>query len=395
MPARLWSSIWNRRTDDQRLEAVRLLSRPLSVRHPETSSARSRPVLRDRAALDWSLTLGWSPRTTIGSYSSMKRPPGAGISPRSTGLRKASTGTFVGRSTTSGMGKNSSCLTIGGHDMFHRCGNRGQRGGATGRPCLRLAHPISARGPAGNAVHSPCRSLASIELISVLSQPPPAMSLGRAIEGARMVAKGSCLCGGIRYEVDVEGIGAVVNCHCSMCRKATGSAFRTRAAVRADASAGRAGRSRQSLRVLAGRDEDFAHVRRERWRPLPRPAGRDRVAARHARRRPRRQAVRPRPRRLAGAVVRDHRRTATVSRRNDEPLMHRTAHFKTCAGGVDVRRQRKPERAGQARRSPRAPRRCGTRGANLEHRKPALVLRLALRARLRRRRDRVRPQRGG
>jgi len=50
-----------------------------------------------------------------------------------------------------------------------------------------------------------------------------------------MVAKGSCLCGGIRYEVDVDGIGAVVNCHCSMCRKATGSAFRTRAAVRADA----------------------------------------------------------------------------------------------------------------------------------------------------------------
>jgi hypothetical protein len=42
--------------------------------------------------------------------------------------------------------------------------------------------------------------------------------------------KGSCLCGGIRYEVDGE-FGTVVHCHCSMCRKATGSAFRTRATV--------------------------------------------------------------------------------------------------------------------------------------------------------------------
>jgi hypothetical protein len=42
--------------------------------------------------------------------------------------------------------------------------------------------------------------------------------------------KGSCLCGGIRYEIDGP-LGAVVNCHCSMCRKATGAAFRTRASV--------------------------------------------------------------------------------------------------------------------------------------------------------------------
>jgi hypothetical protein len=32
---------------------------------------------------------------------------------------------------------------------------------------------------------------------------------------------GSCLCGGIRYEVD-SFLGLPVNCHCSMCRKATG-----------------------------------------------------------------------------------------------------------------------------------------------------------------------------
>lgn len=45
-----------------------------------------------------------------------------------------------------------------------------------------------------------------------------------------MGVKGSCLCGGIRYEVNGT-FGTVVNCHCSMCRKATGAAFRTRATV--------------------------------------------------------------------------------------------------------------------------------------------------------------------
>ncbi|HLK88307.1 MAG TPA: GFA family protein [Polyangia bacterium] len=46
-----------------------------------------------------------------------------------------------------------------------------------------------------------------------------------------MSVRGSCLCGGVRYEVDEGGFGRVVSCHCSMCRKATGAAFRTRAAV--------------------------------------------------------------------------------------------------------------------------------------------------------------------
>jgi len=49
-----------------------------------------------------------------------------------------------------------------------------------------------------------------------------------------MSIKGSCLCGGIRYEIDGP-LGPVVNCHCSMCRKATGAAFRTRAKVLAAA----------------------------------------------------------------------------------------------------------------------------------------------------------------
>jgi ketosteroid isomerase-like protein len=46
--------------------------------------------------------------------------------------------------------------------------------------------------------------------------------------------QGSCLCGGVRYEIR-EPLGEVVHCHCSMCRKAHGAAFRTRASVSAEA----------------------------------------------------------------------------------------------------------------------------------------------------------------
>lgn len=50
----------------------------------------------------------------------------------------------------------------------------------------------------------------------------------------RRVLRGSCLCGGRRYEVSGPLRGAL-NCHCSMCRKAHGAAFRSRAALdRAD-----------------------------------------------------------------------------------------------------------------------------------------------------------------
>jgi hypothetical protein len=44
--------------------------------------------------------------------------------------------------------------------------------------------------------------------------------------------RGSCLCGGVRYEITGPLSGAL-NCHCSMCRKAQGAAFRSRARVRA------------------------------------------------------------------------------------------------------------------------------------------------------------------
>lgn len=42
---------------------------------------------------------------------------------------------------------------------------------------------------------------------------------------------GTCLCGGVRFEVEGE-IGAVTLCHCGQCRKAQGSAFVAAAPVR-------------------------------------------------------------------------------------------------------------------------------------------------------------------
>ena len=41
-----------------------------------------------------------------------------------------------------------------------------------------------------------------------------------------MEASGSCLCGGIRFEVALPGI-VINHCHCSRCRKASGGAFGT------------------------------------------------------------------------------------------------------------------------------------------------------------------------
>lgn len=43
---------------------------------------------------------------------------------------------------------------------------------------------------------------------------------------------GTCLCGAVRYQVTGRLL-APLNCHCSMCRKAHGAAFRSRAGVKA------------------------------------------------------------------------------------------------------------------------------------------------------------------
>jgi hypothetical protein len=43
---------------------------------------------------------------------------------------------------------------------------------------------------------------------------------------------GSCLCRGVKYRINGL-LSRALNCHCSMCRKAHGSAFRSRASVHA------------------------------------------------------------------------------------------------------------------------------------------------------------------
>jgi len=44
--------------------------------------------------------------------------------------------------------------------------------------------------------------------------------------------KGSCLCGAVRYEVRGD-LGTAVYCHCSRCRKASGTAFASNAVIAA------------------------------------------------------------------------------------------------------------------------------------------------------------------
>jgi len=43
--------------------------------------------------------------------------------------------------------------------------------------------------------------------------------------------QGSCLCGSVRFGID-GAIDSIVHCHCSLCRKASGSAFATNGFVR-------------------------------------------------------------------------------------------------------------------------------------------------------------------
>lgn len=45
--------------------------------------------------------------------------------------------------------------------------------------------------------------------------------------------RGGCLCGGVQFEID-RAVGPFELCHCSRCRKASGSAFAAGLGVRAD-----------------------------------------------------------------------------------------------------------------------------------------------------------------
>jgi hypothetical protein len=57
-----------------------------------------------------------------------------------------------------------------------------------------------------------------------------AVARARGFSGGAMIS-GSCLCDSIRFRIRGE-LGPVGYCHCSMCRKANGSAFSTNGIVR-------------------------------------------------------------------------------------------------------------------------------------------------------------------
>ena len=52
------------------------------------------------------------------------------------------------------------------------------------------------------------------------------------VVGKSAVIEGSCLCGGVRLRIAGK-LGAAAFCHCTQCRKASGSAFACNAPVRA------------------------------------------------------------------------------------------------------------------------------------------------------------------
>jgi hypothetical protein len=52
------------------------------------------------------------------------------------------------------------------------------------------------------------------------------------MSGNEQMIRGSCLCGGVKFKVEGP-FTDVLHCHCTMCQKAQGAAFRSRAGVRA------------------------------------------------------------------------------------------------------------------------------------------------------------------
>jgi hypothetical protein len=68
-----------------------------------------------------------------------------------------------------------------------------------------------------------------------------AREAGAKAAGARMLA-GKCMCGAVHYRV-ADAFVSAVNCHCSLCRRATGSAFKPFAAI-----------EREKLELTQGQD---------------------------------------------------------------------------------------------------------------------------------------------
>ena len=130
---------------------------------------------------------------------------------------------------------------------------------------------------------------------------------------ARRMLGGQCQCGAVHYAVADEFVYAA-NCHCANCRRATGSAFKPFAGI-----------ARDKLRITGGADHlmIFGDDNRPR-RALPGVrfaalfgGARRRLRPRrhgHPGRRPGHPPEQAHLRRLEGAVVHHHRRSAAIRR---------------------------------------------------------------------------------
>ena len=68
-----------------------------------------------------------------------------------------------------------------------------------------------------------------------------------AVDSARRMLRGECLCGAVEYAV-LDAFEYALNCHCSQCRRSTGSAFKPLAAI-----------ARQELRIVRGGDSTMTY----------------------------------------------------------------------------------------------------------------------------------------
>ena len=66
-------------------------------------------------------------------------------------------------------------------------------------------------------------------------------------ESPRRILKGTCQCGAVVYEVE-DAFAYALNCHCSLCRRATGAAFKPLAGI-----------ERGKLRITQGAESVAIH----------------------------------------------------------------------------------------------------------------------------------------
>lgn len=144
--------------------------------------------------------------------------------------------------------------------------------------------------------------------------------------GNRMLA-GKCLCGAVQYAVADEFIYAA-NCHCSDCRRTTGSAFKPFAGIERE----RLSLTKGEDNLLIFGDETGHNVHCKTCGSLLYSVVRDgafvHVAMGDARRRAGHPSDAPHLCRLQGEVVHDHRRPASIRR-----SCHRRRRLKTWRCG--------------------------------------------------------------